>query len=377
VPVERDFPRPPDITPVLKDKSQIPLVNRARLVFGPKSPEPVAVVSPRSCAESTAGGDKTMPPAGSETTLSAIVFSSNRPSAAQSVGIPESRISRGDSWLKEKVYGLLRPPLSPVTWPLAILFSLFWGAMHALTPGHGKTIAGAYLAGAGASYRQALILGLATTLSHTAVVFVLAVAGYVMRGTMTYPVWLEGAGAAVILVVGLNQIRIGLLGLIGSAHGHEQGEGHVHIENGVHHHAHGSSKCDGDHEHTHTHWGVSRHAHAHIDHEAGKPRSSLFSLAAIGVSGGMVPCPAAIILLLLSWQLAVPGLGFACLIAFSFGLAGTLVGVGLLAVSGKNLVVRLLDKKGDQHRSYAFKAWLPILGGVILMAMGVVILTGI
>ncbi len=88
----------------------------------------------------------------------------------------------------------------------------------------------------------------------------------------------------------------------------------------------------------------------------------------------MVPCPAAIILLLLSWQMGVPGLGIACLFGFSVGLAGTIVGVGLLAVAGKTLILRRLDKSGDIFVARRLGAWLPILAGLVLVALGVLIL---
>jgi len=368
VPPERDYPRPPDITPVIKDKSQIPLVCRARLVLGPKVSEPASVVAnPKALQNPPHEGARTPQQNVQQGTLLGVVTNPvNVAPSGQRAADSESSLSQGNAWLKEKIHSLLRPPLSPFTWPLAIVFSLVWGAMHALTPGHGKTIAGVYLAGAHASCRHALILGLATTLSHTAVVFVLAIVGYTMRGMFTYPTWLEGAGAAVILLVGFNQIRIGLLGLIGMGHSPEHGSDHGDADS-----------HEEDPGHAHTHGFFFRHTHGPAAGGSGAPKGTLSSLMAIGVSGGMVPCPAAIVLLLLSWQLRVPGLGIACLLGFGVGLAVTLVGVGLLAVSGRNLLMQWLDRKISHGASRLVESWLPILGGVILIGMGTLLLSGV
>ena len=390
VPVDKDFPRPPDITPVIKDKSKIPMFNSARLVIGPKPHAPASAPA-RSSATATPlpGTHASAQASSSAMTQTVAAVSSNQPPVMPPESAPQSRLLQGDSWLKGKVLGLLRPPLSPFTWPLAILLSLIWGAMHALAPGHGKTIAGVYLAGASASFRHALILGLATTLSHTAVVFVLAIVGYAMQGAMPYPSWLEKVGAAIILIVGLKQIRVGLIGLLGAAHAHSHADGHAHEHSHEHAHAdgheHGHEHAHADGhghahphphaaEHGHAHGGFFGHTHAPLTLESGKSQRSVFNLAVIGLSGGMVPCPAAIILLLLSWQLRVPGLGITCLLSFSLGLAGTLVGVGLLTILGKNLILRLLDRDGRRQASQALTAWLPILGGLLLLAMGLVVL---
>jgi ABC-type nickel/cobalt efflux system permease component RcnA len=261
---------------------------------------------------------------------------------------------KGESRLKQRVLGFFQPPFTTVTWTLALLFSFFWGATHAFTPGHGKTLVSAYLLGRQASYRHAFLLGILVTLTHTAVVLALGVAAVILQDRFVYPTWLEPLGAVIIMLVGMNQIRIGLSG---NLHGHSHTHGHPHT--------HG--------EHTHSH-----HTHLHN----GRPVDGTPSgrdILAIGISGGLVPCPAAIIMMLLAWQLHVPLLGLTCLISFSLGLAGTLVGVVSLAIAGL-AAIQKWAAKGDEdshaHHHHAAHI-LPIIGGLVLILCGLVMLLNI
>jgi len=101
-------------------------------------------------------------------------------------------------------------------------------------------------------------------------------------------------------------------------------------------------------------------------------------LIVVGATGGMVPCPAAIIMMLLAWQMKVPTLGLVCLISFSIGLAATLTLVGFLAVSGTKLIMKWLSQKDkDQPHPMHLAAVMPIIGGIVLIACGIIILSRI
>ncbi len=93
------------------------------------------------------------------------------------------------------------------------------------------------------------------------------------------------------------------------------------------------------------------------------------NLGAIGASGGMVPCPAAVIMLLLSWQLRVPELGLICLVVSSIGFAATLVVIGILAISGARMIENWVEARGGS-KHFSMAAIMPIGGGILLMLFG-------
>ena len=251
--------------------------------------------------------------------------------------------SAGEGRLKGWVHSLFGPDMSPGAQALAALLCLVWGALHAMSPGHGKTIVSAYLIGARATYTQATLLGLLVTLTHTAVVLVLAVAAVILKERFVFPAWLQPLSAVIILLLGLNLFRKALVSGLSGAH-----DGSAHdLE---HHHGPGG--------------------HTHV------PSGDIGSLNAreimvAGLSGGMVPCPAAIILLLFSWQLGRPTLGLICLLTFSVGLAGTLMSVGFLAIAGVRRIVKWTLKTETEHPHHILPAVMSGIGGLVLAAYGV------
>ncbi len=95
-------------------------------------------------------------------------------------------------------------------------------------------------------------------------------------------------------------------------------------------------------------------------------------MVSIGIGGGLVPCPAAILLMLFAWQINAPGLGLLCLIAFSVGLAISLITVGLLAVSGASLVIRWATRKKEADQTKLLLSFVTMLGGVALIICGTI-----
>src|SRR5215207_1830681 len=211
--------------------------------------------------------------------------------------------------------------LSAAVVALSMLAAFFWGAAHALTPGHGKAVVAAYLIGARGTARHAGILGLTVTLTHTAVVFVLgAVTLYLSRyivPEVLYP-WLSVASGLLVVLIGLVLLHRHLDKRL-----HDRRARHTHA--GEHSHAHNAHSHDG-------------YTHAHLP--ADDSRITWRGLMALGVSGGLVPCPAALVLLLGAVSLDRLGFGMVLVLAFSAGLAVVLTGIGLLMIYARKLFER-------------------------------------
>src|SRR5215218_3235134 len=210
--------------------------------------------------------------------------------------------------------------LSAAVVALSMLAAFFWGAAHALTPGHGKAVVAAYLIGARGTARHAGILGLTVTLTHTAGVFVLgAVTLYLSRYILPevlYP-WLSVASGLLVVLIGLALLYRRL-----DTMSHDRKAGHPHGEHSHDHHAHSHSG------HTHDHPPVDG------------SKITWRGLMVLGVSGGLVPCPAALVLLLGAISLGRLGFGMVLVVAFSAGLAIVLTGIGLLMIYARKLFER-------------------------------------
>ena len=201
---------------------------------------------------------------------------------------------------------------------VSLLLAAFWGAAHALSPGHGKAMVAAYLVGSRGTPRHALLLGLTVTVTHTAGVFGL---GLVTLGLSEFIVperlypWLNLVSALLVVGVGVSVLRARLK------------RRHVHH----HHHHHGER--------------------------------SLRNLVAVGISGGLLPCPTALVVLLAAISLHRVGYGLVLIVAFSLGLAGAMTGVGLAAVSAR----RFLRKKSFNGRIVRA---LPAVSAALILALG-------
>jgi nickel/cobalt transporter (NicO) family protein len=209
---------------------------------------------------------------------------------------------------------------------LLLLAAFGWGAVHALSPGHGKAMVAAYLVGTRGSTRDAIVLGATVTVTHTAGVIAL---GFVALGLSAwilpeqlYP-WLTLASGLLVVSVGAAVLRGRLRGF-GHSHAHA---GHTHSHGG-HEHTHH------DHTHTHTH---EHDGHGHHHHE----RSGRRSLLAMGASAGLIPCPSALVVLLGAVAQHRIGLGLVLIVAFSLGLAATLTGLGIAVVHAGRVLARL------------------------------------
>ncbi len=262
---------------------------------------------------------------------------------------------------------------SPIVILISLLAALLWGALHAFTPGHGKTVVAAYLVGDRGTARHAAFLGLTVTLTHTLGVFALGgVAIYLARYILPedlFP-WLGVVSGLLVVMIGLSLLFSRSRTTFGASSGKAR---HVHAEHAdgddthLHSHVHhGHSHSHGDHEHSHSHSG---HTHSHLPQGAGGSKVGMRGLVALGVSGGLVPCPAALVLLLSAISLGRLGFGMVLVVAFSVGLAIVLTGIGILMIYAK----RLFDRFSFEAR---VPRLLPVASALVISLAGVVILVG-
>jgi nickel/cobalt exporter len=198
-----------------------------------------------------------------------------------------------------------RSHLSVLVILASLAAALFWGAAHALSPGHGKTIVTAYLVGQRGTPRHAALLGLIVTITHTIGVFALglvtlALSQFIVPDRL-YP-WLNLTSGLLVVAIGASVFWARWRHRRAHAHGH-------------HHH--------------------------HHERIEGAEGPSFRSLLAVGVSGGLLPCPSALVVLLAAISLHRVAFGLLLILAFSAGLALSITGIGLVAVLARRAFRRL------------------------------------
>ncbi len=245
------------------------------------------------------------------------------------------------------------PEITPTIALFGLLFAIGLGAMHAMSPGHGKTVVGAYLVGSRGTLKHAMFLGATVTITHTLGVFALGLitlfaSNYILPEKLIP--FLGFVSGLLVLYIGLTMFKSRLFsamgwGEIGHHHGHE-------------HHSH-----DDDHEHnehTHTHDG---HTHSHLPPE----EISWKSLLALGISGGLLPCPSALVLMLSAISLGRVGYGLILTTGFSFGLAATLTVVGLVFLYLGKLF------GGSKFGESRLVKTLPVFSAFVIACLGAII----
>jgi nickel/cobalt exporter len=313
--------------------------------------------------------------------------------------------------------------------PSAILL----GALHGLEPGHSKTMMAAFIVAIRGTVAQAIMLGLAATLSHTAIVWIVALGGVYLGGqwsTERTEPYLQIASGVLILSVAAWMMwrtwseRRAALGGKSHDHGHRHPHPHPHPH---HHHGHGHAHDHAHHDEAHTHrhddhdhaededhghphppepqghhhrnFGHARHEHPHPRPNAAKEAvfkhdlllvdPSVFTdaherehaldinrrfanrqattgqIILFGLTGGLIPCPASITVLLLCLQVGKIALGAALVLCFSIGLAITMVAVGVAAA------LSLRHVSGRWKGFEAFAARAPYISGALVALVGV------
>jgi len=214
-------------------------------------------------------------------------------------------------------------PVRMVVLGMLVAFAL--GALHALSPGHGKTVVASFLVGARGTARHALFLGAVVTFTHTVGVFLLGVtvlflSDYIVPEHL-YP-WIGFLSGAMILGVGVNLFRQ-RFSKFTHDHGHEA-DGHTHV-------------IPGD--------------------------ITLRNLFALGFSGGIVPCPSALVVLLSAIAVHRVGAGLLFIVAFSLGLASVLVGIGILVVRASRLLA-------PSDRDNGALRFVPVVSAAVISVIG-------
>ncbi len=236
------------------------------------------------------------------------------------------------------------PTLTPLVILIGLLLAFVWGGAHALTPGHGKTVVGAYLVGSRGTAKHAVYLGLATTITHTITVYAVWLVMFLAARSFSperfFPV-MQFVSGALILCIGATAV-IKRLRASGGTDSHD------------HRHSHG------DPEHVHD------QGHSHVPPGVDGSPVTWRNLLALGVSGGIMPCPSAYLLLFGAASAHRIGYGLVLIVFFSLGLASVLTAVGLAFVFGGKLIERIPSSN----------KWLrvaPMISGVVIAVLGAVI----
>jgi nickel/cobalt exporter len=237
--------------------------------------------------------------------------------------------------------------LSPGFGLVALVLAVALGAAHALAPGHGKTVMAAYLVGLRGSARQAATIGATVTITHTAGVLLLGLvlgASRAVASERVYP-WLGLVSGLLLAAVGLTLARRALSG---------------------HRHGHAQPQPDGP-AHGHSHGHPHGRGHDHQAGWAGRPLGRR-GLVALGLAGGLVPSPSAVVVLLGGFALGHAWFGVALVLAYGVGMAATLTGVGLLLARLRTRVDRRLAVPGSLLARAG--RLLPVVTASVIVAVG-------
>ena len=312
--------------------------------------------------------------------------------------VPEAnsmgQVRRGD-FLSKALQG------REIGWGLGLIcvaVAFWFGALHALEPGHGKTMVAAYLVGERGTPKHAILLGGMVTFTHTVSVFVLGLltmflSQYIMPDVISK--WLGVISGLTIIWIGglLLYRRARSLAHAAHRHGHphhhhghthphshDDGHTHTHVhapDQKAHSHSHGEEHAhthshDHDHDHSHDHGHTHSHGdltHTHDGHTHShvvEGEISMKSLIALGASGGLVPCPSALVLLLAAVSVGRTGFGLLLLVSFSLGLALVLMATGLVVLYAKRFFPTAKDRKPNPF----FKI-MPIVSAAVILLIGV------
>ncbi|HEX9924622.1 MAG TPA: hypothetical protein VGD99_18335 [Anaerolineae bacterium] len=230
---------------------------------------------------------------------------------------------------------------------MAVLgLSVVLGGLHALTPGHGKTLVAAYLIGSRGTVKDAVALGGIVTFTHTASVIVIGLLALLASHFIVPNV----LAPALEILSGILVVTLGLRLLWSRWSAYRNGtEAHTHYHHN-HHHPGEDPSLD--------------QAHEDGYHHPGLEQIKLSDLLTLGISGGLVPCPEALGIMLIAIGLNRIALGLGLVVAFSFGLAAILIIIGVLLVRSKSL----LDRMGRVGTRW--QTLLPVVSAVIVTLLG-------
>ncbi|MER8002175.1 sulfite exporter TauE/SafE family protein [Streptomyces sp. NPDC095613] len=299
-----------------------------------------------------------------------------------------------DRWAQALTALVARHELSLGFALLALGASLVLGAGHALAPGHGKTMmAAAATAGGRSSLRDVLALGASVTLTHTLGVF--ALGGLIAAGSAAAPTvvsWLGIASGVLVAAAGVLLVRKAWRGRH-HAHGHSHGHGHAHGHGHSHTHTHAhteervpvsvavsgpgpsgpgaSGALAGAKAHDHPHPPTHPHDHAHPHtHSHTPPAPGLRGVILMGLAGGLVPSPSAVVVLVGAAALGQAWFGFLLVLAYGAGLALTLTAAGFAVVRLRETTTRRLARRPGGRLAGLVHRAAPLASATVVLALG-------
>ena len=247
--------------------------------------------------------------------------------------------------------------------------ALVLGGLHGLEPGHSKTMMAAYIIATRGTVGQAILLGISAAFSHSIIVWVLAFIalryGNELIGEQLEPYFIAVSGV-IVLAIAVWMLVQALRADRAKAQRAGFQLAHAHGDHGHHHH-----HDDRDHHHHHDELEGDAHARAHaaeIEARLADGRTGTWQTILFGLSGGLIPCPAAITVFLLCVQLGQFALGITLVSAFSLGLAITLVLIGVVAALG----IGVMSKRAGRYE------WLmnaaPYLSALLIACIGLLMI---
>lgn len=249
--------------------------------------------------------------------------------------------------------------------------AILLGALHGLEPGHSKTMMAAFIVAIRGTLKQAVLLGLAATLSHTVVVWIIAMAGmWFGRGwdAQTAEPWFQLLSGIIIIAIALWMLWRTWRESHGAHDHHHHDHAHHHHDHDHHapHHPH-ANLVDADWQDAH------QRAHAEEINRRFKGQDvTTGQIVMFGLTGGLIPCPASITILLICLQLKHVALGATLVLSFSVGLALTLVASGAIAAIGLKHVSKRWSGFGELSRKAPwFSGALIIVVGLYMMGHGI------
>jgi ABC-type nickel/cobalt efflux system permease component RcnA len=335
-----------------------------------QAPTPEPKPAPKQVAEATAQPAET-----TKADVTASVSAEPTLTVVQGRRAPAPAQSKTASEMLERVTDVLRT--KDLTLPmvvLALLISAVLGMGHAFSPGHGKTVMAAYLIGERGTIWHAIVLGFIVTVTHVWSILALGVVSLYFTDRMSeqqFTFWTGVVSGTIIVLLGLfllkqRYTRYVLSQPAGGLEADESGHHHLISVEGEPHSPndgldHTGLPTDGE-AYAHSH-GMFSHSHV-IDGEGGKP-PTYKSILWLGISGGIVPCPAAFIVLMLAINLGRLALGLLLILSFSVGLAAVLVGIGIAVVRASGHV-----RKRIGARSRILVA-LPVFSAALITLLGI------
>ncbi|WP_435600553.1 nickel transporter [Streptomyces sp. C10-9-1] len=319
-----------------------------------------------------------------------------------------SVLPRGaDRWAQALTGLVARHELTLGFAAFALAVALGLGALHALAPGHGKTMmAAAATAGGRSSLRDVLALGASVTLTHTLGVF--ALGALITAGSAAAPTvvsWLTVASGALVALAGALLVRRAWRRR--HSQGHAHAHGHLHTDGHAHPHAHGHAHTDG-HAHPHGQYGEggdrhaggaqtgpaeervpaaavhaaegtrhpsatpaapTGHAHSHV-HSHLPPAPGLRGVVLMGLAGGLVPSPSAVVVLVGAAALGQAWFGFLLVLAYGAGLALTLAAAGFAVVRLRDTTTRRLMLRPHGRLFALARRAAPLVSAAVVLVLG-------